>query len=327
MGNLKTVEDLIDNPKVQKYIDAIDSDAQDAIDTADSVIKSPLGKLYSSSTLSAYKADRKLLDDCWGDFNAAWNKVVFKKAKDNKEIIKTYTKYVLALEILEQANTIHGAMLASGFAALAAKLIEMLIAFAENMQKACKELEAELKAMEARLKKAKREVVEAGAQAALNVALTAVTFCMGPVGWGARIGLAIGSIGAHMVIDGALGPSSGSALGTVNTVAGDGVSLVDKLSKGSKSLVSGAGAVITLKMDTDEIGDAMDIVEGLQKDLKALVKKYESVTASAAKWKKDITGLKTKHDAALKAYESAANSYRSGTRKREELLKEFKAWK
>ena len=323
----KTAEDLVNDPKIQKYINNIDTDAQAAIDLANSVIGSPTGKLYSSKTLSTYKADVTRLDKSWGDFNAAWNKVVFGKAKSSKDIIKTYSKYVLALEVLEQSNTRHEAMMTSGFALAAAAFLNGLIEWTKSLKDRAKKLHAELLALQKLLKKAEIDVVGAHAQAGLNIALTAVTFCLGPVGWVARIGIAVGSIGTHMVIDAALGPSKGSAIGSLNTVAGESVELVDKLSKGTKRLAGGAAAVVTLKMDIDEIGDAEKIVKEVQKRIKAADQEWRALTISAITWNKRLGKLKKAYDASLKTYEAAASKFKSSQRKREELLKEFKKWK
>lgn len=327
MGKPKTAEDLVNDPKVQKYIEGIDEDADEALGNAKTVLSSATAKLYSSSTLSDYKGDAARLDKCMGDFNAAWNKVVFGKAKSNKEIIQTYSKYVLALTILEEANTRHEAMMSAGFALLCAKLIDLIIEWIKSLKDRLKKLEADMKDLLKLLKKAEREVTEAQVQTGLNVAFTAITFCLGPVGWGARIGLALGSITTHVVIDAALGPSRGSALGTVDTVAGDASQLYDKLSKGSKKMAGGAAAVVTLKFDLDEIGDAKKIVQEVQKRIKAVADSYDTLLSLSKRYSGDIGKLKTQYDTALKAYESAAGKYKSSQREREKLIKEFKEWK
>lgn len=327
MGKPKTAEDLVKDPKVQKYIEGIDADADAALDLAGKVLASATAKLYSSSTLASYKADVARLDASMGDFNAAWNKVVFGKAKSNKEIIQTYSKYVLALSILEEANTRHEAMMNAGFALFCAALLTLIIEWIKSLKDRLGKLEAEMKDLLKLLKKAEREVTEAKVQTGLNVAVTAITFCLGPVGWGARIGIALGSITTHVVIDAALGPSRGSALGTVDTVAGDASQLYDKLSKGSKTMAGGAAAVVTLKFDIDEIGDAERIVREVQKRIGAVADSYDTLLTLSRRYGKDIGKLKTQYDTALKAYESAAGKYKSSQRQREALIKEFKEWK
>lgn len=327
MPKTMSAEDLVNNPKVQKYIDQIDADAQYAMDVADTVIGSPTGKLYSSSTLSTYKGDYARLDRCWGNFNAAWNKVVFGKAKNNKELIKTYTKYVLALEILEASNIKHEAVMESGLAVFIAALHGLVIKIIGVKKKRLEALRKELEDLLALLKQAEREVTEAKAQLVLNVAVTAVSFCLGPVGWGARIGVALGGMAVHTIIDASLGPSSGSIEGSVNTVAGESVELVDKLSKGGKKLGGAASAVLTLGLDVGEIGEADAIVRKIQKKIPVVVKQYEKLTKESATWARDIEKSKKGFATALKAYKTAANKGAKAVRSRQELMKEFKSWK
>jgi|GEM_PF-2887175 len=323
----KTAQDLVNSSVVQKYIENIDRDSEKALKTAKTVLGSSTVKLYSSTTLSEYKADRDRLDKCWGEFNGAWNKVMFGKAKDSKELIKTYTKYVLALTALEEANAKHEAMMNAGFAALAATLLSLLADWIKEMHKRCKALEKDLKDLEKLLKKAQKEVTEAKWQTGLNIAVTAVSFCLGPVGWGARIGVALGGVAVHSVIDGALGPSSGSPLGAANTVAGESVELADKLSKGSKKLTGAASAVITLKMDTDEIAQAEKIVKEVRKKLNSVATEYDRLARATANWKTDIVKVQKQADAALSAYRSEVKKYKSHEKERQALLKEFKQWK
>ena len=130
--------------------------------------------------MSSYKADTTRLDTCWGKFNSAFNKVANGRAKDNKEIIKTYHKYVLALEILEESNTRHQAMMTAGFALAASAFLKLLIDWQKAINKMCKSLETELAKLEALVKRAKLQVAGASAQAALNLTLTGVYYVHGP---------------------------------------------------------------------------------------------------------------------------------------------------
>ena len=323
----KTAQDLVNNKAVQKYLARIDKDALAALKLSKTVLASSTVKYYSSKTLGAYKADRARLDKCMGDFNAAWNKVVAGKAKDSKELIKTYSKYVLALSTLEESNVKHEAMMTAGFALMAAAFLDLLTRWIKEMHKRCKDLETELKELRKLLKKAQKNVTEAKWQAGLNIAVTAVSFCLGPVGWGARVGVAVGGMATHTVIDAALGPSSGSPLGAANTVAGESVALADKLSTGSKHLAGGASAVLTLKMDTDEIEKAEKILREVRKKLRTVAAEYARLARATASWKTDIAKAQKQADTALKAYKAQVKKYKSHEKQRLELLKEFKTWK
>lgn len=327
MATLKSADDLVNNPLVQKYMDQIDTDSQAALDLADAVLKSPTGKLYSGTTFSAYKGDRDRLDKSWGEFNAAWNKVTFGKVKDNKALIKSYSKYVLSLEVLEQSNIRHDAMMTSGLAIMIAAFHSLVVKIIAVKKKRLGELQKELAALQKLLIKARKEVTEAKVQLALNVAVTAVSMCLGPVGWGARIGVAVGGMAVHAAIDASLGPSSGSVEGTLNTVAGESVELVDKLSKGGKQLGGAAFAVVTLGMDLGEIGDAQAIVKKIQVELPKTKANFDKLTAESKKWAKDIDKCNRNFNAAMKKYQAASKKGAKAVKSRQELLKEFKKWK
>jgi hypothetical protein len=322
-----TGKDLVNSPTVRKAMTAIDTDAFAAIKLANKVLGSSTAKLYSNATFSAYDSDTARLEKSMGDFNAAWLKVVGGKVKTPKEIIKTYTRYVLALEVLEQSNTRHQAMMTAGYALIVEDLVETLLKWIKAMKKRLGKLEKELKEIEALVRKAHSNVTGAKAQLALNIAVTAISLCLGPVGWGARIGVAAGGMAAHTIIDAALGPSKGSAEGALTTATGESVELVDKLSSGSKKILGAAFAVRTMKLDADEIALAKKIVRIVQKRLRKAAGEYDNLLQASKKWNTEIVKLKKKYDAALRSYESAAKKFKSSKRKREQLLKEFKQWK
>ncbi len=109
-------------------------------------------------------------------------------------------------------------------------------------------------------------------------------------------------------------------------MAGESVELADKLSKGSKKLTGAASAVLTLKMDTDEIGQAEKIVREVRKRLNAVASEYDRLARATANWKTDIAKVHKQADAALNAYRSEVKKYKSHEKERQALLKEFKQW-
>lgn len=322
-----TAESLVDRPIVKKLLKAIDDDAYAAIDTAESVIASPTGKLYSASTLARYKGDVARLDRCWGDFNAAWNRVKNGRVRSNKEIIKTYHKYVLSLEILEVSNVRHEAMMQAGFAELAALLLDKLIVGTKDFRKRCKALEARLTELRALIKTAERQVIGVGAQAAVNLALTGVMSCFGPAGIGARLGLVAVSIGAQVVIDAALGSSGASVLGTFTSASVEVTGAAPRFDAAGKRLFAGVNAVINLKMDADEMAEAIAIMEKLKKALIETDKEYRELCRMVGRLSLDVGKLKVSYDRALRTFESAAGRFRSSQRRRMELMREFRAWR
>ncbi len=327
MAKTTTAKDLVNSKVVQKYIANIDKDAQAAMDTVNANLKYSGLKYYSNKLVSDYKADESRLDKAWGNFNLAWNKVVFGKAKDSKELIKTYSKYVLALEILEQQNVKHSALVGANLAMIAAAFMKFAIAFFQEINKRCAQLEKDLAQLKALAEKAKREIKEAQVQVALNLIITGASMCLGPVGWTARIGVAVGGIAVHTIIDASLGPSSGSALGTINTASGETLGVAKKLSPGAQKLMGGVSAVITLKMDFDEVGQAEKILKEIQALSGRTLREYVFLMKLADKDGKKVAKLNQGLQAAGKMVRSNAGKFSSSKKKREELIKEFKSWK
>lgn len=327
MGDLKTAEDLVNSSTVQRYIDQIDEDAEAALDEMKANLSYASGYDYPSGVLSEYKGDGARLDSAWGDFNAAWNKVVFGKAKDSKEIISTYSKYVLALEILEEQNTRHSALADSRLAEFAAAFIVLLMAFLKGTRKRFEDLEVELKALEKLAKKAAKDVKGAEAQRVLNVVVTGISFCLGPTGLAARVGVAAGGIAVHMIIDAALGPSKGSVPGTVNTAAGEIAGVHSKLSPATQKLAGSLGAIVTLKMDGDEVAQARSILKDLQKRLEKAVKEHEKLSRLVKDDGKKLAALDKSLQSALSQARSKGAAFKSSKSKREGLIKEFEQWK
>ncbi len=325
MPDTTEADDLVNSPAVQKYIAQIEADADDALAIAKTVLSGMSS--YPSKFISEYKADESRLDKAWGDFNAEWNRVVFGKAKNSKALIAAYSRFVIALTILEEQNVRFGAFVKAKFALFAASFIAFFILVIKANAKRFAKLKKDLIELQSLLKKAKREVTEAKAQLALNAALTVVTLCLGPAGWAARAGIAAASFTAHIVIDASLGPSKGSAVGTLNQAAGDVIGVPDKI-KGPWGKIGGAASgVLTLGLDVGEIGDAKKIVKRVQDKIRAVARECVSLQGKVQADAKKLTGLRDKFKKALKTAESNAGKYKSKAGERKKLIKEFNKWK
>ena len=323
--DLETANKLINSPLVQKYIENIDTDAQAALDEMDSNIGGMSD--YPIHFISEYKADGAALDSAWGDFNAEWNKIVMEQAKDGKAAMTAYTRYVLTLGVLEQQNVRFGAYVEYNVAGLAAAFIDFFMDFLKRARKNFEELHAELLELEKLLKKAKKEVKEAEAQRVINVAITAVSLCVGPAGVGARIGVAAGVFTVQMVLDAALGPGDPGALGTINTAAGDAISVPKSIKPKFAKLGSAATAVLTLKLDSDEVAEAKKIVEKIKERLRTIEKTMKSLERFLYDDANKLEKLKDAFDKAVEQAKAAADKYRSAENERLGLLKELEALK
>ncbi len=322
-----TGQDIVNSAKVNAYLVAIEKDSAAAVKLAEKVLKSSTAKLYSNMAFNTYVADLNRLVAAQGDFLAAWNLVSHKRANSPKEIIRTYSKYVDALEVLEASNARHAAMMTSGFALMAAALSDAMIKWTNTLPGKCKKLEKDLGELLKLVKRAQKDVSGAEWQRALNLLVSAVSLCLAPVTLGGSLAVAAGGVVVHSAIDAALGPSRGSVGGTLNTVAGEAVGIGDAMGKASGKLAGGFSAIGTLKMDTDEVALAEKILREVKKRLQKIQADYDQTAKLAIKQAAEIGKHQAQFAKALKVYESSARKFKSQRRRREGALKEFKQWK
>lgn len=319
--DLETAKQLVNSSVVQTYIEQIDTDAQAALDA----MQGNLGGMgdFPSKIVSEYKADGATLERTWGDFNAAWNTIVFGKATDGKAAMTAYKNYVIALTALEEANVVWGAYVEARVAQFTAGFIALMIELVKAIRKRFGELLKELEDMEALLKKAKREVKEAEAQRVINLAITAVTLCIPAVGLGAGVAIAATSFTVQMVVDASLGPGNPGVLGTVNTAAGDVIGLPKQIKPKFAKMGSVASALYTLKLDNDEIDDAKKIVQKIKDRMKSIEKTMKMLEPFIAGGAVQLAKMQLAFEKALKDAQSKAKAYRSAEVQRLGLLKEL----
>ncbi|MCR8725061.1 hypothetical protein [Frigidibacter sp. ROC022] len=319
--DLETAKAIIESRVVQKYLEQVDTDAEAALDTLDANVK--LLKTYPPAMVSQYKKDGTALDKAWGVFNQEVNSITFGKARDGKAAMAAYSKYILTLEVLEAQNVRYSAYIGAKVAELVAALLKLVIEITKKMREKFKELLVELKALEALLKKAKKDVKGAEAQRIINVGITAVSLCIPAVGLGAGIAIAVGTFTVQTIIDSQLGPGSPGAMGSLNNAVGDTIGLPKQVKPKFAKLGGAATGLIALKMDSDEVADAKRIVTEVQKRMKkvqALLKTLDGFLS------KDVGFIEKAEMAMLKAMDAAergAKLYRSQAQVRKGLLKEL----
>jgi hypothetical protein len=319
--DLEKAKALIESRAVQKYIQAIDEDAETAL----SEHKANLGEMddYPDKYLSEYKSDAKKLDNAWGDFNSEWNKIAFKRAKDGKAAIAAYKNYVLRLGVLEEQNVRFSAFIESDAANQAAWFITVMIAALERAKEAARNLQKEAQDLEKLLRQAKNDVTGAEIQRAVGVALTALAILLPPLGATATITIGVATLTASLVIDAALGPGNpslpGVAVQTTSTIAG----MPKVMSNAGGKLAGGLAGIYSLKSDSDEIEDAKKIVKAIQEkarkveDLLKTFIKFLEVDADKVEEMKKAT------ERALRDGIAAAGKYKSAESRRLALLKEL----
>ncbi len=145
-----------------------------------------------------------------------------------------------------------------------------------------------------------------------------------PVSLAGTVGLAAASFTVHTIIDASLGPSRGSAIGSLNQAAGDVIGIPQSIGKPFAKFGGAASGVLALGLDLDEIGDAKAIVRGLQDKIRRVQKLCAEAAKTAASDAKKLTALHKAWQAALKSAEGKANKHKSQKAQREKFLKEFK---
>lgn len=324
MTKTMTAREFVTGKFFMKYTDVIKKEAYGAMKLAQSVSKSPTGKLYSTSVFNKYRAQHDAVDKALGDFNLAWNRVAWGKVTTLKFVARELFILTLSVEELNDANVRHEAMVASGFALMVVKLSEVMIAWIKSLPKQCEKSRKKLLALEKTLKKAQKDVSGAEIQRQLNLLISAVALCLAPVSLGASIAVAAGGFVAQTAIDAALGPGKPGLEGTYYTAVGNAAGIGDVMGKAGARLSGVAAAIGTLKLDTDEVAQAKAIWQKVMVELRNASADYDDLTALAMKMGKALA----KHEANLrnawKAYDRAAKKNPKPDKARKELLAELR---
>jgi hypothetical protein len=218
---------------------------------------------------------------------------------------------------------LYGAYVEAQVAQFAADFIALLIELVKSIRQRCAELLKELQALDAVLKKAKKEVKEAEAQRVINLAITAVSLCIPAVGLGAGIAIAATTFTVQIVVDASLGPGKPGVLGTVNTAAGDVIGLPKQIKPKFAKMGSVASAIYTLKLDNDEIDEAKSIVEDIKKRVRAVQKTIDMFEPFVVGGAAQLEKMQSAFEAALKEAQGKAKAYKDAEAKRLGLLKEL----
>ena len=170
----------------------------------------------------------------------------------------------------------------------------------------------DLEGLNVALKKAEKDVREAKLKRVLNFAVSAVTLLIAPeealVAWM----VASGAITTHLILDQTLGHPS--LKGTVVTELSDGVEFVEKFKNAAKKFVGVAGAVITLKLDSDEVGEAKKIVKELQDKFKSTLKTLQRLLSGLVPLERDLPWMEARLKALRQEVEKALTKSNNAAR-------------
>ena len=304
MADPNALKALVEGDAFQEQTASTDDDADAAEEAHAALLGSAEVKGLGSAALKEYKADAARLDKARGEFNGQWNKAVAGSG-DQAKLLAAYERYVVSLGVLEAQNERFQALADARLATIAGAVVALLLQMLANGQKKVAELEKELKALSADLKKAEKEVEEAKLQRAINTAISGVTLLLGPTGVLARVLLAGGSVTAQLVVDYALGSSKGGAASGSVTVLGGASEGVEKLGKAGRKFVSAGAALVSFKFDSDEIGEAEAIVTKVKTKTEATIRLYERLMELLEPLAKNARTLKAGLDKAAKAATAA----------------------
>jgi hypothetical protein len=199
-------------------------------------------------------------------------------------------------------------------------IVSLLTAIATaGLEREAKDIQARLKKLIQELEKAKREVKEAYAQTALNLAITAALACAGPLGW-----VTLGAVGLGQIIaDTYLGPATSDAAtwgSRGNTTLGTAVSASQKyLQESSKAMkvVKPAGKaipVVGFVFDVNEIAVGYSNIAGLKALMADVKKVHDKLIEKINSYKAVLSNLLVKIGELRKQVEDRGKGWTAQTR-------------
>ena len=227
---------------------------------------------WAASLRKQLQADLAFAEKCVDDYLVFLERTTASGSADVTDGEKILDILVLAISVLNSVNDLLDEMFALGILALFGVLQ------AASLQTEARSLQKLLKKLQAELERAKREVTEAYVQTGINLAITGILLCSGPLGW-----LALGAVGlGQMVADNYLGPSTSDtatwgsrANTTLGTAASASQKYVEATSKIARVAKPGGKAlpVVGFVFDVKEIlvgYSNVDRVEALMAEVKTV---------------------------------------------------------
>ena len=155
---------------------------------------------WARSLKTQLQADLAFAEKVSDDYLAFLEGVSSRGAADLRQGEKIMNVFTLAISVLMLVNDDLDDMFSLGIASLLGAIATA------GMEREANDIQARLKKLVQELEKAKREV-EAYAQTALNLAITAALACAGPLGW-----VTLGAVGlGEIIADTYLGPAASDA--------------------------------------------------------------------------------------------------------------------
>lgn len=320
--DIETARAFVNDPRIQRYINTIDRDAEAALDAARSNAAA-LGMLPTRFR-NDYRRDATALDRAWGDFNAAWNDISVGNAQDGRAAMRAYTRYVLKLGVLEASNAKFGAYVRAGVFTAFAALSAAYYRHARQIKRRMEQDIRFLRGLDRELRRARRELTEAEAQRVINVAITAVSMLISVSTLGAGLVVAGGLFAIQSSVDAALGPSGPSLDGSAVNAASDLTALPNRLSPGMVRFAGGAAGIYGLVADTQEVALAesnIRTIEQMMRDYQRSAPRLQRMLRDAAR---DVSMALAFYEGTVRQARAERRRFRSQEARRQGLLRELR---
>jgi len=201
--------------------------------------------------------------------------------RDFREFDKSFELFGKLLVGLELGNEKYKAARDAGAAQGALELLHLFVGTIKKIQPASEALPQQLEALEKRLERANRDIIDVKVQACINVCLYAGSLAIPPLGLLGNFIKAATFTAAVMTNDRLFGPSA-DPLADLDVAAG---SLIEAcphgackaLTHAAKQYAGLASALGTLLFDEHEFHEAKEIAEKLEVEVKSVLKKLELI--------------------------------------------------
>ncbi len=317
------ITEFVNQSDVVKLFGEIDNDADAALTQAKRLMSNSALKLCSSATIKEYQALYKDTESAYADFNDELSLCDNGKAKSLKPLETTYETLMYALELVEESNVAFQGV-------VDAKLGLTLTAFMNVLGQVLgyggtfKKKQAELAVILKDLEKAKKKVMGSAAKTSINAAITAGSLLAGPVGMGARLGVAVAPQVIGLAIDAATDKASPpTALKGTYDLGTGAIDVSDKLKGPTAKAFSAFTTVLNTALDVKDTADTIKLKKDLDKKLTAFMKEFKKAQADFEKQTKDLIKALADAKKAFDAAVKAANSFKSREARRKSMMRKF----
>jgi chromosome segregation ATPase len=299
----------ITSSATQRYLEQIDSDADDALDTAQQTLAAM--RLFPTSYSNEYRRSATNLENAMGAFNTEVNQITLGRARDGRAALAAYRAYVAALMLLEAQNTRYVAFVRANVADLAARFIDAAITNSERLRRRFRDVQRQLQQLERDLPRLRREITEAHGQRAVNVLITAVGLLLPQVSIGAGLAIAAGTFTVQIILDTSLGPGRPSAIGAGNSAFGDLIGLPRSIPTPLSRFLGAASGFVSWSMDNDEIDEAERNLRNARRTLDSLTAEMPRLVRALRDAVDNIDVARNLLEGAIRTARAAADAYRA----------------